>query len=341
MKALLLRLIRRFQPGAPRADWQRRLATILKYGIMLGAILYIGWRLQREQTSVWDTLVDMDARSWMLVLTAFLLMPVNLAWEAAKWRSMIRLIYPETSFKKAYGAVVVGITAGIFTPNGVGAYAGRVFWLRAGRRLEAAVMTLGDRLCQMVITIWTALISLEALYVAQPALLEAIPGFSFQVGRMLLWSCALVALFVILFPQSIYRFMVWFGAKGKLTSRIASALQGITRMVLIKVLILGLLRYCTFSGQYLLLLYAFGYQDSIMLAIALIGLVFFFKSLLPSISFSELGVRESVALAIMGAAGIAAPTALAATFLLYVFNQIAPALAGLVLAPRLNIDWKL
>ncbi|MFK7972387.1 MAG: lysylphosphatidylglycerol synthase domain-containing protein, partial [Bacteroidia bacterium] len=235
-------------------------------------------------------------------------------------------------------AVVVGITAGIFTPNGIGAYAGRVFWLKAGKRWEAAVLTLGDRLCQMTITLWTALFALEAIRLSHAEILEVLPQGPLQGGRILLWVTSGIALLLILFPQSMYRTILWIGANGKISGKIASAFAEVKRPLLAKVLLLGLLRYATFSLQYLILLYAFGYAGSMMLGVGLIGLVFFIKSLLPSISFSELGVRESVALVVMGAAGIAAPTAVAATFVLYLFNQIVPALAGLLLAPRLRVD---
>jgi uncharacterized membrane protein YbhN (UPF0104 family) len=338
MKALLLRFIGWLKPQTSRSPWQHLLAQVLKYGIMVAAAGYIWWRLDREEQSLRDVLFAMDRSSWLLVIASCLLIPVNLAWEAAKWRSMVRKVYPDLRYKTAYEAVLVGITAGIFTPNGIGAYAGRVFWLRAGRRLEAAILTLGDRLCQMTITIWTALFALEVLVLLELSFLGYLNQTVLQTGRLLLWACGLFALFVSFFPGTMYRLLLMIGAEGKLTSRIAKTLKAVDRHLLLNVLALGFGRYLTFCSQYILLLYAFGYQQGVLLAAALIALVFFFKSLLPSISFSELGVRESIALTIMGAAGIAPTTAVTATFLLYVYNQIIPALAGLLLTPRLKTD---
>ncbi|MFK7969835.1 MAG: lysylphosphatidylglycerol synthase domain-containing protein, partial [Bacteroidia bacterium] len=134
MKSWLLGVLRQLKPGAPRAAHQRLAGNLLKYGIMIAAISYIVWRLDREDSSVWDMLAGMNAQSWILVALAFVLIFLNLGLEAMKWRTMVRPVYPDLTLQKAFGAVVVGITAGIFTPNGIGAYAGRVFWLKAGKR---------------------------------------------------------------------------------------------------------------------------------------------------------------------------------------------------------------
>ena len=89
------------------------------------------------------------------------------------------------------------------------------------------------------------------------------------------------------------------------------------------------LRYLTFTLQYVLLLPVFGYSQSFGLAVVLIWIIFLIKSVIPSISLAELGIRESVAIAVMSAVGIAAITAAGSTFLLYLFNIALPALVGI------------
>ena len=97
------------------------------------------------------------------------------------------------------------------------------------------------------------------------------------------------------------------------------------------------MRYLAFSFQYYLLLIAFGYQGSLLLALAMILAVFLIKSVIPSITLTELGIRESVAMVIMGGFAVSSFTAFSSTFLLYVINIILPALVGLFFLNRLKI----
>lgn len=341
MKRWLLRFLRLFQPGAQQAPWLRTLAIVTKVVIMVCAFVYIGQKLYHEGDTLLAAWQSLQGGQWVWALLALVLMPVNLGWEAAKWRLMVRQVYPHLSYITAYGAIVVGITSGIFTPNGIGAYAGRVFWLEAGRRLEAVVLTLGDRLCQMAITLWTGLVAWEYAQAQTPFILQGLPDPAIGLVNVGLWAGSLLALALVLFPHVLGKMAQSVPGEGKFMGRIATTLFGLPPKKLWQVLGLGFLRYLTFSFQYLCLLTAFGYTGTWGLAFTMISLVFFLKSLLPSMSFSELGVRESMALLVMSAADIPSATIVAATFSLYVMNQILPASLGLWLAPRLKIDWKL
>ena len=97
------------------------------------------------------------------------------------------------------------------------------------------------------------------------------------------------------------------------------------------------MRYLAFSLQYYFLLIAFGYEGSFLLALAMILAVFLVKSVIPSITLTELGIRESVAMTIMGVFAVSGFIAFSSTFLLYLINIILPALVGLVFINRLKI----
>ncbi|MEM6263500.1 MAG: hypothetical protein AAGI38_13390 [Bacteroidota bacterium] len=62
----------------------------------------------------------------------------------------------------------------------------------------------------------------------------------------------------------------------------------------------------------------------------MIGLIFFAKSLVPSVALTELGIRESIALTVMGLFDVSPITAFTSTFVLYILNLILPAIAGLI-----------
>ncbi len=65
---------------------------------------------------------------------------------------------------------------------------------------------------------------------------------------------------------------------------------------LIKVLSISIARYVIFSFQFYLLLLAFGLTITYAEAIMLIGLIYLFMTVIPTIALSELGVRGSVSI---------------------------------------------
>ena len=320
---------------APR--WLSRLIKLL---ITLAAMGYIYYRLRNEPASVWENLLGLGTRELGFVLLALLLVPVNLAFETAKWRIMVSHYYPDISFFKAYQAVLAGITSGIFTPNGVGAYAGRVLYLESGKRTEAIVLTFLDRICLMLITLGVGIAALEyliAFHYQTLISLFPLPDSSLQLLRGTLWVLGLSGLSIGLFPQVIYKAFRWLGKKGHLLQRIVESLKVLKTSLFLKIFSIGTGRYLTFTMQYYLLMLAFGYEQDWLLAWMLIWSVFFIKSIIPSVSLTELGIRESVAIAVMGAFSVSAVTAFSSTFVLYLFNLILPALAGMAFVQRLKV----
>ena len=80
-----------------------------------------------------------------------LLMFVNWFLEAAKWKRLMRQI-ESISFYRAIESVFCGLTLAIFTPNRLGEYGGRVFFLSPKRRIVGVVaMTVGN-IGQLVLT---------------------------------------------------------------------------------------------------------------------------------------------------------------------------------------------
>ena len=338
-KSLAIKILRVLTLPARDSQIQRRVSMLLKVMITVGALVFIYFRLKNEDTSVWEVIFSLNQTQIIWVASAFLLIPLNLGLEAEKWRSMIRRFYP-ISYGNAYQAILAGLTTGIFTPNGVGAYAGRVLYLESGQRVEAAVLTFLDRMCQMLITLWMGTVALEYfLQLQQDEIAEwlARPRLYLGAVRFFMWLLSITALVFALFPNLLYRMLQMLPKKGVLLSRVSIALESLERRRVWWVLLLGLLRYATFSFQYFCLMRAFGYAEALFAAFVMIWTVFFIKSIIPSISLTELGIRESVAITVMGGFGVVAATAFCSTFVLYVFNIILPAILGVIFHSEIEI----
>lgn len=314
---------------------------LLKAAVSIAALLYIGDRLLAENVEIWEQTLSLSLNQFYLLGITLLLMPVNLGLEASKWKLMAGRYYPDLQFFTAFQAVLAGISTGIFTPNRVGEYAGRVMYLQPGKRLESVVFMFVDRLCQMGITLWTGTVALEYLLAWYPLQIAEMIPVSVPVlwgFRYALWAFSLLGGCLLLFPQVAYQVVRRIPFQHILLQKTQDALQQIHPSFLLKILGLSLTRYCVFTFQYYLLLHAFGFEDAMLLAFQLVGLIFLVKSVIPSISLTELGIRETVAIAVLGAFAVPATTAFASTFLLYLINIILPALIGLAFVLRIRLD---
>ncbi|MEO0470067.1 MAG: lysylphosphatidylglycerol synthase transmembrane domain-containing protein [Bacteroidota bacterium] len=312
------------------------LGLTVKLGISLAIIYFVYWQLSEEAGQLAVLWADLSYPDWGFMMLCLALMPVNWGIEAAKWRYLMRRSVAGLSFKTAFQAIFAGNATGLLTPNRIGAYAGRILYLPVGQRLQGTVFMLVDRLCQLVITLWMGTISLECLladpglaWLSQdPTLAPWLMGF-----RVSLWSVDALLPLMLLNPVLLQRLPL---PKVSWLEEARQSLSQLERQSIIWVLLAGAIRYVVFSSQFLLLMYALGYDGDVWLAFGMVGIIFLTKSIVPSIALTELGIRESVAIAIMGGWGFSVLMAFGSTFLLYLINIALPALIGLAFVYRIK-----
>lgn len=324
----------------------RILSIALKAGITLAAIGYVVVRLRGESLAHWQQISSFAVDQWMLLVISVLLIPVNWGLEALKWWWMVKRYYPEEPFRDCFQSVIAGITTGIFTPNRIGEYAGRILYLSPGHRAEAVMMLMLDRAAQMLITLLMGSAALYLLVQAHENQLIAglhAAGITFE-PTWLPWMYAglatvnLIVLTGIFNPHTLHKLLWKFPLQRlPLVAKASDALLDLESRLLARILVVGAVRSTVFSLQYVLLMWAFGYTGSLSLALGMIWVIFFIKSAIPSVALSELGVRESTALLVMGLWAVPDTVAFSSTFLLYVLNIILPALIGTIFVQRMRI----
>ncbi|MEL7530563.1 MAG: lysylphosphatidylglycerol synthase transmembrane domain-containing protein [Bacteroidota bacterium] len=334
MKSFAIRLYQSL-----RADTSPLWLRVAQFLITVCVLGFVYHRLSQEDWQDWSSRMPNALWQQGFLLLTVMLIPLNLGLETRKWQVLVRSYYPQITFLQLFKAVLAGMATGIFTPNRIGEYAGRVMSLPQGFRLEAGTHTLVNRLLQMMATLLVGTLSWFGLwYFGQPQFRDLIgidTPLALGIGGILVLS-VLIFLWILLRPQWLlmaFRIHRW---DLPFVQRIYTALLGLGTPQILSALGLALLRYAVFTTQYVLLLYAFGYEGILMLALGLIGLCFLIKSLLPSIALTELGVRESVALWLMGAFSIAAFTVVGSTFILYICNLILPSILGLYFVYRIR-----
>lgn len=272
--------------------------------------------------------------NFLCIVAALALLPVNLLLESVKWRLLLSTTVRTISTGESIGSVLAGYALGFITPARLGDYAGRVLYLGNDRRGETLVMTMLDRLYSVWIYMLVGTIVL-GFQLRSP--LPGPPGawrLTFVVGAAL----SLIVSVFVLRPSSVH-------AVGKSLPR-WRPVRGLRRHFLHagsvrmetagRLLILSALRYGVICTQFVFLVLAFAPESPVLPVYAGVTLVFFAKTIIPSVSLFDLGIRESAAILFLGLYGVAPAAGLSASLLLFAVNLTLPALIGTAFAPGLR-----
>lgn len=301
--------------GKPWIEWS------MKVGLTGIACYYISQKLTEVQ--LLDTWEQMWGAGLGYLIPACLLVVVNLSCEAQKYALLVQHTYP-LGWKRAMLGILAGMPLGLLTPNRIGEYVGRLWVLPAKHRWAGGAFTFINRNAQMLITLALGLIALELSHAEMRS----------QWGDWVGWLRGIAWLLIVMWVgvAGIGLWQVhhhrWERIWG--LQKILPALRQVGTQVLAYVVAWSFLRNLIFVGQYILLLYACGYSGEIGTAFLMVWLVFLVKSLIPIASFAELGIRESVALAVMGYFGVSEAISFSSTFAIYSINILLPALVGLI-----------
>jgi hypothetical protein len=308
----------------PSGSFLNRTFRVAVVCLLLGA-LYYELNAGKNTEILWTTfLLHLQTADWRWLLAACFLMPVNWLAETAKWRLFVHQLQP-ISWYHALAAILSGVSFGIFTPNRLGEFGGRLLFVDRKNHWNALLANLAGSLAQLM------------------ALLSAgIAGawyFMTQFGYLTSWTTPLACLAILgtglLFTaffciKSTLRVVRKIPGTQWLSRRIPNLqiLEQANRADLAKLLAWSGLRYLVYSTQYYCLLRFFDINPGLLTAYAGIALIFLLQTALPLPAIAGLMVRGNLAVFVWSHTGANEISSLATTFFLWIINLILPALLG-------------
>ena len=263
----------------------------------------------------------------LLLFLAILLMLVNWGLEAIKWKILIRKI-EKISFLRSLKAIFSGVSVSIFTPNRIGEFGGRVFYLEKADRMQAVLITILGSMSQLLITIVFGAISFLIFINSYPSEINLSQYLSYLL--IFIVGSAIVLLITIFLNVSLLTRLLNkfpFLSKYKKYSDVFSYYSSIE---LTNLLLLSFGRYIVFTLQFYLLLIVSDVNIPLLEVIMSISLMFFVMAVIPTIALTELGIRGSVAIYFIGMLSDNKIGILTSSFGLWIVNLAIPALIGAV-----------
>lgn len=271
----------------------------------------------------------LKAPQLLIVISVVLaLMLLNWAIESIKWRELLKRFAP-IGHLRAFKATIAGTSLALISPNRTGEFVGRVMFLDPDQRVRGSVATMIGGIAQFIITLAAGAIALLVISRTQgwqeSELGSLIGALAFLTG-----TCALLAIVFYSDPGLLVRILVRLPYLGK-WQRDLLVIEEYQRRQLWSILLLSLLRYVVFTGQFVLMLVVLENGPSFTDALLSVPVIFLVSTIFPTVLLTELGVRGSVALAVLGPVGAAEATILLATFSIWLINLMLPAIAGSII----------
>ncbi len=309
-----------------------------RWGIFLLACAYIWSQLasakgNQSVQALWALLKAPPMR--VVISAVFILMLLNWWVEAIKWRLLLKP-FVRIGHWRAFIATIAGTSVALISPNRTGEFVGRVMFLDPDRRIKGAVATMLGGIAQFIATLLAGAVAL--LFISRTHNWDG--GF---IGPMLgalaflTIACAIVAIVFYSNTVLLSRVILAFPFLERWRSDVF-VLDMYSRSILRNVLLLAFLRYTIFTSQFVLLLVTLDRGLAIGDALLGVPLIFLVSTLIPTVLLTELGVRGSVALAVLVPVGAVESHLLLATFTIWAINLMLPAVAGslILLAARIR-----
>lgn len=298
-------------------------------------VLYVKIIKNQDITEMWESvkLSFSSTKNVLLMILAFVLMPVNMAFETRKWQKSI-LPVERVPFRKAYTAIFTGITAGMMFPNRTGDFLGRIFILEKGNRLKAAMLTFVGNIAQMLVTVSLGCIA-----------------WVFFTHEKYYWYVLILSLIIIVLGYLLYFNIHILKHLQRLipkkwrskTEKYMEIFGSYAKQDLAVILLIAVAKYVVYSFQFVLLIWAFDVPLNYFEAMVPIMLTYLLMTVIPFITITEIAVRGSVCIWVFEAwlnmHGISSSFTMmvfSASTMLWLYNLAIPAIIGLFFIRKLK-----
>ncbi len=264
-------------------------------------------------------LTKIDCKEYYKLALALALTLANLCCETIKWKFLSHNIQ-SLSLHETFRSVLTGISGAIITPNRLGEFPARALHFEAGKRLGAITMGGVGSILQTLVICTCGIPALSVFFQTHstPLVAEHTQHYYYTLACTLICTCLLLP-----------RLSHWLVRKTRNNSltQILEAISQIRFNDLLLFLSLSFIRYGIFCTQMWLMLQFFGI--SIPTPHILIPVYYLFITFTPHLSFTEAVVRGSWGIFVFGTQCENTLGIVAATVLLWGFNNVLPVLINM------------
>jgi hypothetical protein len=281
---------------------------IIKLLIVIAAFYFIYDQLAYNNKLNWTRFLILYHKNQSFLGISFLLFFsfMNRYFEILKWQNLAQVVR-KISIYEATKQVLAALTLGVFTPVGIGEYAGKALYFEKKDTKKIIFLNLICNGIQIIAT-----------------------GFFGIMGLLLLgywyWSVGILVVTILFLLVSYFTKTV--AIKGYSIENLIERNNEIPKKIHRKNVLLGMCRYLVFSHQYYFLFLAFDVELSYVTLMATITTVYFLASVIPSFQFLDFALKGSLAVYFFGLLGVNEWVVVFVTTLMWFLNVVLPVIIG-------------
>ena len=275
---------------------KKTLYHIIEWSVALAACAFLIYKIATygDYPALGETLCVMSWPQWLAIVLCIALMPVNMAIEAWRWKTLLPMPFIEAQRQVYYSKL-----AGLITPWRLGEYPARGVLMSEGEPdIWSKVLSMG---VVGSATMTAAIVLAGAVALAfSPAVLPYLGGsYLYALAAVVL----LLAIAFALMPKALRRF------------------AEVNPSLLLRSLAQSLVRLLCWCVQLALVLYALGAITNYKLQITNLLVYYLLVTITPNVPIAEVGVRGAWAIVLFGSMNAAM-----AGVLLWIINTLLPCL---------------
>ena len=290
------------------------LLFLIKLLIVGGAFYFIYSQLAHNDKLDWQKFIALFQKNYSVGGIVFLLLlsVLNRFFEILKWQNLVSYLH-KISLPEATKQVLGALTAGLFTPNGVGEYAGKALFFEKSKAKKVIFLNLICNGIQMILSVVFGIFGLlyfNANYnIITPKTVSILFGICFLLFGILFFSKKI-------------------NIKDYSIEKLIHKINEIPKAIHQKNIFLAICRYLVFSHQYYFLFLAFDVDLPYFILMATIASVYFLASSLPTFQFLDFAVKGSVAVYFFGILGVNEWIVVFISTLMWFLNVVLPVIIG-------------
>ena len=296
------------------------LVHLIKILIVVGAFYFIYDALANNDKLDWQKflVVFRKNQSILGILLILLFSVLNRFLEILKWQNLAGFVKP-ISVAESTKQVLAALTLGVFTPVGLGEYAGKALYFEKSKTSEIIFLNLLCNGIQMVATVFFGILGMLFL------------GYY-------LWSLGIFAI-------ALAFFLFFYLTKNKNINGLSIKdfflkINKIPKAIHQKNIFLGFARYLVFTHQYYFLLLAFDVNLPYFILFATVTTVYFLASIVPSFQFLDFALKGGLSIYFFKMLGVNDWIIIFITSLMWFLNVALPVVIGSFYVLNFKINTK-
>ncbi len=305
-------------------SWIKKYSTLLiKISVGIGLLAYLIHKISFQL--IVESLTSVNVFHFSI---AFLLSVLNVYLQFIRWKILVKTEASSIDQNLILKSLLIGFSGGTFTPARSGEYFLRKLTLKDLSLSSVITLTFIDKMMLLLnVIFWGALVSFGMMLFFYKV------DYFVTASLFIIFATFFTALFLMIYSKRFYTYLRElknrFNFKLPIFRKLLEPLSDLNNQLISKLILIAFVNFIVIVLQFSIIVLSFNVKSDFELLMVAAIMVYFTKTLIPSITLGEIGIREGAAIYFFGLFGCNEAIAFNSSMLLFMLNLLLPSIIGL------------